>query len=151
MKRHDVLEFAATMQRILPNLAPYAVAQMCDRLMGAARTHQRLAEAACNGDWPADNGQRDAIDCTRCEIRWARAAMRKDHTAPRIPDPSTGQFVWIPLICPVCRIRERMENAISGTALGLRFSGDPRGCTVKVVSPSGETNDWAHEGYCVPM
>lgn len=30
------------------------------------------------------------------------------------------------------------------------FSGDPRGCTVKLVFPDGYTNDFAKEGYCVP-
>lgn len=31
------------------------------------------------------------------------------------------------------------------------FSGDPRGCTVKLVVPSGRTNDWGAEGICVPQ
>lgn len=30
------------------------------------------------------------------------------------------------------------------------FSGDPRGCTVKLTFADGFTNDFAHEGYCVP-
>jgi hypothetical protein len=33
----------------------------------------------------------------------------------------------------------------------VRFGGDPRGCTVKLVFPSGRTNDWGHEGICVPQ
>lgn len=31
------------------------------------------------------------------------------------------------------------------------FSGDPRGCTVKLKVPSGKTNDWGKEGICVPQ
>ena len=31
------------------------------------------------------------------------------------------------------------------------FSGDPRGCTVKLKVPSGRTNDWGREGICVPQ
>lgn len=30
------------------------------------------------------------------------------------------------------------------------FSGDPRGCTVKLQVPDGTTNDWGREGICVP-
>lgn len=33
---------------------------------------------------------------------------------------------------------------------GVAFSGDPRGCTVKLTLPNGKTNDWAGEGWCVP-
>jgi hypothetical protein len=31
------------------------------------------------------------------------------------------------------------------------FSGDPRGCTVRLRVPSGRTNDWARTGICVPQ
>ncbi len=30
------------------------------------------------------------------------------------------------------------------------FSGDPRGCTVRLVLPNGETNDFAKKGWVVP-
>lgn len=33
---------------------------------------------------------------------------------------------------------------------GVKFSGDPRGCCVKLTVPSGATNDWGQEGICVP-
>lgn len=29
------------------------------------------------------------------------------------------------------------------------FQGDPRGATVKLLPPSGATNDWGREGLCV--
>jgi hypothetical protein len=35
-------------------------------------------------------------------------------------------------------------------AKGVVFSGDPRGCTVKIVCRNGFTNDWGKEGVCVP-
>ena len=37
-----------------------------------------------------------------------------------------------------------------GPGFNVVFGGDPRGCTVKVVVPSGRTNDWGKEGICVP-
>jgi hypothetical protein len=33
---------------------------------------------------------------------------------------------------------------------GVKFSGDPRGCTVKLVFHDGATDDWGSEGWCVP-
>jgi hypothetical protein len=36
-------------------------------------------------------------------------------------------------------------------ASGVIFSGDPRGCTVKLTFADGFTNDFAREGYCVPI
>lgn len=33
---------------------------------------------------------------------------------------------------------------------GVVFSGDPRGCTVKLTLPNDATNDWGKEGWCVP-
>lgn len=36
-----------------------------------------------------------------------------------------------------------------GKCITVIFSGDPRGATVKLVLPSGFTNDWGQEGVCV--
>ena len=36
-------------------------------------------------------------------------------------------------------------------AAGVIFSGDPRGCTVKLTFKDGYTNDFGKEGYCVPI
>lgn len=33
----------------------------------------------------------------------------------------------------------------------VKFSGDPRGCTVKLILPNGETNDFGGEGWCIPV
>lgn len=49
-----------------------------------------------------------------------------------------------------------LENAIvrwlAKTLPGVtaKFSGDPRGCTFKLVLPNGATNDFANEGWVVP-
>ena len=32
----------------------------------------------------------------------------------------------------------------------VKFSGDPRGCVVKIQVPDGYTNDFGNEGICVP-
>ena len=49
-------------------------------------------------------------------------------------------------------LEKRIRAIVSELGLaGVTFSGDPRGATVKVLLPSGKTNDWGHEGYCVPI
>lgn len=50
---------------------------------------------------------------------------------------------------------DRNEKRITtlATALNMKayFSGDPRGCTVKLIVPSGFSDSWDHEGICVPQ
>jgi len=54
--------------------------------------------------------------------------------------------------------REKREQNIEAEITRLcapygivpKFQGDPRGCTVKLKLPSGRTNDWGQEGWCVP-
>jgi hypothetical protein len=43
-----------------------------------------------------------------------------------------------------------LKEAKAMGCTGVKFSGDPRGATVKLILPNGETNDWGKEGWCVP-
>lgn len=49
---------------------------------------------------------------------------------------------------------QRLERAIDLLCKEFgatpKFSGDPRGNTVKIQVPDGYTNDWGKEGICVP-
>lgn len=47
----------------------------------------------------------------------------------------------------VCK---RITDLVNSVKCGVVFSGDPRGCTVKVVVADGYTNDMGREGICVP-
>ena len=53
------------------------------------------------------------------------------------------------------RAEQRCEDAIRRVCQGLGcepvFSGDPRGCTVRLRVPSGRTDDFAQEGVCIPQ
>jgi hypothetical protein len=52
---------------------------------------------------------------------------------------------------PVADVRKRIRDlAKRAGAAGVIFSGDPRGCTVKLTFPDGATNDFGQEGWCVP-
>ncbi len=53
---------------------------------------------------------------------------------------------------PLRRCREELTRlAVSIGCKGVAFSGDPRGCTVKLQLKDGHTDDWGKEGFCVPM
>ena len=55
-------------------------------------------------------------------------------------------------IGPLKRLRHHgAALAKSIGAKGIVFSGDPRGCTVKLTWKTGETNDWGNEGWVVPI
>ena len=48
------------------------------------------------------------------------------------------------------RIRQRATDVAASIGGRVVFQGDPRGNTLKVIFPDGYTNDWGHEGICVP-
>jgi len=52
---------------------------------------------------------------------------------------------------PLTGLRTNMRGVIADCGLpGAIFSGDPRGCTVKLEMPNGATNDFGGEGWCIP-
>ncbi len=47
-------------------------------------------------------------------------------------------------------IQARMLKLLGKYGVEPIFGGDPRGCVFKLKLPSGETNDFGREGWCVP-
>lgn len=107
------------------------------KLMRLARKHHSLCEDQCNG----------VNMCPHCG------------GAGQLPDPDTEDPYG--LDCEPCggsgvRGLAQLQRRILATAerlgaKGVRFSGDPRGCTVKLIFHDGATNDFGREGWCVPM
>ena len=89
---------------------PFEIAK---RVRSLAVTHDRLAEAACNGDWPCDNGERKVVFCSRCE-------------SGMVPSKVKGG------ICESCRVEDRIAAICSEYNIPVSFQGDPRGWTVKI-------------------
>jgi hypothetical protein len=85
-------------------------------LLRAATTLQRLAEAQCNGDWPADNGERKVSPCPRCEQQWVPSTIARG-------------------LCQDCRTEDRAK-ALLPDGWSLQTQGDPRGYVLRVVPPS---------------
>lgn len=44
---------------------------------------------------------------------------------------------------------KKIVALLAGSGIGAIFSGDPRGCTVRLKMPSGRTNDFANTGWCI--
>lgn len=90
------------------------------QLMRYATTLQRLAVAQCNGDWPADNGERAVSPCDKCSCLWAKGSIRKRDG-----------------LCPRCRVTAQAEALAVEHGLELEFQGDPRGAIVSIKLPEG--------------
>ena len=101
-------------------------------LLRYSTTATRLAVASCNGDWPADNGERKVKACQKCGGGWVGHTILKGG-------------------CPDCRCEALIVKACVAAGLPYELSGDPRGCVVKVKLPSGRGNSWGGDGMtCVP-
>lgn len=85
------------------------------------KTYARIQEGNCNG--PGDFASAAQID------RWQAAFEKRE-----------------------AQLEARIKAIVAelGPGFGVVLSGDPRGVTVKVVVPSGKTDDWGKEGICVP-
>ncbi len=96
-------------------------------IMRHGKTYARIQEAICNGvEW----SQYDTNESfNKRQSRHEKWTEKREQQIER-------------------RIKELVS--ILGPGFGVVFSGDPRGATVKITLPSGKTNDWGREGYCVP-
>ena len=83
------------------------------KLLSIGATLHRLAEAQCNGDWPADNGQRATKPCPECEGLWVPSTILRGG-------------------CPDCRAQARTVRLLAGSAWKPVFGGDPRGAVLSV-------------------
>lgn len=122
-------EFVSIMARHAPDVTLYDLR----RLMRNATTLNRLNEAECNGDYPADGGHDrwKTKPCPRCEMNYAPASFIKG-------------------VCPSCRAQDRVTAILDGYGLGVVFNGDPRGGPFYIVTPDGFTNDMGGRGIYVP-
>lgn len=85
------------------------------RALRIGATMQRLAEASCNGDWPADHGSAwETKECPECCSGWHPSSFRKG-------------------ICPSCRIDQRAREFAASLGWTAELQGDPRGAVFKLV------------------
>lgn len=133
----------------------YYAAGVARRLMRHASTLQRLAVAQCNGDWPADNGERKTQECPLCGSNWAPSAITGGKLAREAHAASDGVLnaeyeTAEKLIeyrnakaCPDCRTTAALV-AIVREELPMYqviVNGDPRGYVVKLAPAQATRED----------
>jgi hypothetical protein len=112
-------------------------------LLRYATTLQRLAIAQCNGDWPADNGERTTIACPDCESGFVPSSFKAG------PTPGINGTK----VCPDCYAQYRVKAILADTNYMPWFQGDPRGAVLSlypVGSPSADIDSGRIHGIYVP-
>lgn len=102
----------------------------CERLIRQATTIDRLAVAMCNGDWPADNGERETVPCPKCGSFWVPSTIKKGR-------------------CQDCAAAERVAEILKDYSVSFSASGDPRGYTLTII-PAGADPDNSSQTIGVP-
>lgn len=127
------------------------------QLMRRATTLHRLSEAQCNGDWPADNGDRKVIPCPLCESHWVPSVIlggrfaREAHRLARVSTPTNVAALTIAAngqpqkACPDCRITAAVQLLLDGTRWQPYFQGDPRGWPLQ-LHPRGTSREDMESG-----
>ncbi len=111
------------------------------KLLRYGATLHRLAVAQCNGDWPADNGERTVTPCSRCESLWAPSSLVRDYTVPKIKGPGEEEAHGIARICKDCRTEDLIKATCADVGLIPDIGGDPRGAVLCVKLPGQTDHD----------
>jgi hypothetical protein len=145
-------------------------------LLRHGATYGRLQEAQCNGDYPADDGQRETMLCDSCGTGWAPSSFvrrrgfravcwRGDwrggvfHTRSAAeaelggcPEhKSSSAALAIVGECPDCRT-ERLIRQTCRSIGGLEpnFQGDPRGHTVRLQVGDAPPDPYERPALAIP-
>lgn len=177
--KKDREQFVARLAQEYPAMPPGDVADLAGRIMRHGATYARLQEAMCNGDFPADNGERRTKVCPKCGNGWAPASyvgdecpdchrerliagicaqfpkrwrVLHDDKLQHVADSEGDAMAWL-LSHQSASIHHATTHEgwkIEAAGVSPIFNGDPRGATVKLSVPSGKTDDWGQVGICVP-
>lgn len=121
--------------------------QTIARVLRLASTLQRLATAQCNGEWPADNGERRTQECDECGGLWDPSVLTRAIYQDAVPGQSrTGTHALLH-VCPDCRTSRRLHVLLQADAptWQAKVDGDPRGWVVKLF-PAGSRREDVDSG-----
>ena len=120
------------------------------QVLRLAATVERLAVAACNGDYPADHGDAwPTIVCEDCGSAWHPSAFRRRPAVELARAKAAGDSVG-DRICVDCYTTRKLE-ALMPAGFKAITGGDPRGYTTKIAVPSGQVEYMGADGYGVPV
>lgn len=106
------------------------IVETCSLIHRQARTYARIQERWCNEEMSDRTTARLEEREAQIEARIRALVESLPHADP--PDSGNG----------------------NGGSWGVKFGGDPRGSTVKIVPPSGWerlADDWGREGICADL
>ncbi len=84
-------------------------------------------------------------ECNACTREKRRGESEDDYNKDR-------RAVQIPRIKKdLLHVERRLRVLAKRLGCKMRFGSDPRGCTVKLITPDGYTNDMGQEGVAVPQ
>lgn len=112
------------------------------KLMRHASTLQRLAVAQCNGDWPADNGQRPTEECPLCVSHWVPSTICGGKLADAAARDA-GQYPLVRIACPDCRTAAAIRELVRAhlPQYQVIVTGDPRGYVVRLAPAEATRED----------
>lgn len=131
-----------------------------EKLLRYATTLQRLAEAQCNGDYPADNGERKVVPCPLCESNWVPSYIQGGRGAKLALahiESSQGMIASAnkpeAKACPDCRTTALAADCIKDTTWKIVTNGDPRGAVLSLYpkdAPEADIQSGRVRGLYVP-
>ena len=83
-------------------------------------------------------------------LRECRLLMRQAATLQRLAETACNRELTEREIRRQEKIQMDLIAILAPHDCEATFSGDPRGCVVKIQVPDGYTNDFGNEGICVP-
>lgn len=137
-----------------------------ERIVRLGSRLHKLAEASCNGDYPADDGRHVVDTCPLCESCWRPESMEvrpvtvlRQYLPARytpaveasIGDPKRLQLLkdGKDMICPDCgaelRVLMLMWDYIP-KGFAVYLGGDPRGAVLVIGVPSKAYDDYERRG-----
>ena len=138
-------------------IAPTIGLDTATKLLRHATTLQRLAEAQCNGDWPADNGERKVIPCPLCESCWVPSQIQGGTFAQAAWQAQQNPLVCMtaryPAACPDCRTTAAVNLLLAGTPYKAVTQGDPRGYVLRLYAIGADPaaiDNGTVQGFGVP-
>lgn len=148
-KQRDRDEFIVLMAQ---EQVPVTVAR---QLLRAGATLQRIAELECDSEAadrdrvPCPGERRDILNGNRepvypCLCQDYGSYQSFDDGTPNVH--GTVPRIHVQEQCTQRKVR----MLLAPHGIKPVFQGDPRGAVLKLVVPSGKTNDWGGTGICVP-
>lgn len=119
-------------EKLLPSIGTQEL-EICSLLARHATSYARIQEGWCNGHFMMGNPNISVQRANKMQERYEKWLDRRETHIENLLD------------CLVARL-----PLVNDKPITIKYGGDPRGATVKLIMPDGRNDDWGQEGICVP-